>query len=77
MIPVSADCELVTAYATRGSENAFRARVTRQVNLLNASEPKHNAMGGPIPLDGIPEMFRARLQDLIALAQSQPSRDGN
>jgi hypothetical protein len=31
-------------------------------------------MGGPIALDDIPEMFRAHLQDWIALAQSQPSK---
>src|SRR5438552_3359529 len=37
MIPVSADGELVTAYATRGSENAFRALVTRHVNLVYAA----------------------------------------
>jgi RNA polymerase sigma factor (sigma-70 family) len=37
MIPASADCELVTAYATRGSENAFRALVTRHVHLVYAT----------------------------------------
>src|SRR2546422_710216 len=37
MMPLSADCELVTAYAARGSENAFRALVTRHVNLVYAT----------------------------------------
>src|SRR5213594_3442106 len=37
MMPVSADGELVTAYAMRGSENAFRALVTRHVNLVYAT----------------------------------------
>ena len=37
MMPLSADCELVTAYATRGSENAFRALVTRHVHLVYAT----------------------------------------
>ncbi len=36
-MPVSTDCELVTAYAARGSENAFRALVTRHVNLVYAT----------------------------------------
>src|SRR5438132_2180364 len=37
MMPVSTDCELVSAYAARGSENAFRALVTRHVNLVYAT----------------------------------------
>src|SRR6266571_3716961 len=37
MMSVSTDCELVTAYAARGSENAFRALVTRHVNLVYAT----------------------------------------
>ena len=37
MMPVSTDCELVAAYAARGSENAFRALVTRHVNLVYAT----------------------------------------
>src|SRR5438477_6739285 len=37
MMPVSTDCELVTAYAARGSEIAFRALVTRHVNLVYAT----------------------------------------
>src|SRR2546426_12160916 len=37
MMPLSADCELVTAYARRGSENAFRALVTRHVHLVYAT----------------------------------------
>jgi len=37
MTPVSADCELVAAYARRSSENAFRALVTRHVNLVYAT----------------------------------------
>jgi len=37
MVSVSTDCELVTAYAARGSENAFRALVTRHVNLVYAT----------------------------------------
>ena len=37
MVSESTDCELVTAYAARGSENAFRALVTRHVNLVYAT----------------------------------------
>src|SRR5438034_10538285 len=41
MMSVSTDCELVTAYAARGSENAFRALVTRHVNLVYATALRH------------------------------------
>src|SRR2546425_719907 len=37
MVSVSTDCELVTAYAARGSDNAFRALVTRHVHLVYAT----------------------------------------
>ena len=37
MTPVSPDRELVTAYAARGSETAFRALVTRHVHLVYAT----------------------------------------
>src|SRR2546423_10955253 len=37
MTPVSLDRELVTAYAARGSETAFRALVTRHVPLVYAT----------------------------------------
>src|SRR2546429_1393655 len=37
MMPVSPDCELVTAYAAAGSETAFRALVTRHVPLVYAT----------------------------------------
>ncbi|PYM12474.1 MAG: hypothetical protein DME18_11350 [Verrucomicrobia bacterium] len=38
---------------------------------------KRSGMGGPISLDEIPDMFRAHLQDWIALAQSQPPKNAN
>ena len=44
---------------------------------LSRSEPRPGSMGGPIALEDIPEMFRAPLQDWIALAQSQPSKAGD
>src|SRR5947207_14952165 len=44
---------------------------------LNASAPRQAAMGGSISLDEIPDMFRAQLQDWIALSQSQPPKDVN
>jgi RNA polymerase sigma factor (sigma-70 family) len=44
---------------------------------LSASEPRHGAMGGPIALDDIPELFRAHLQDWIALALSRPPKEDN
>src|SRR5207247_6762930 len=37
MTPLSPDCELVTAYAARGSETAFRALVARHVHLVYAT----------------------------------------
>ena len=37
MTPAPLDCELVTDYAARGSEAAFRALVTRHVNLVYAT----------------------------------------
>src|SRR6266699_223658 len=41
MMSVSTDCELVTAYTARGSENAFHALVTRHVNLVYATALRH------------------------------------
>src|SRR5436309_5155662 len=37
MTPLSPDCELVTDYAARGSETAFRALVARHVHLVYAT----------------------------------------
>src|SRR3954454_407095 len=37
MTEVSADCQLVSAYATQGSEAAFRALVQRHVDLVYAT----------------------------------------
>src|SRR5438874_10600784 len=37
MTPAPLDCELVTDYAARGSEAAFRALVTRHVHLVYAT----------------------------------------
>ena len=38
---------------------------------------KQRGMGGPISLDEIPDIFRAHLQDWIALAQSQPPKNAS
>ena len=38
---------------------------------------KRRGMEGPISLDAIPDMFRAQLQDWIALAQSQPPKNAS
>jgi len=44
---------------------------------LSTTEPKRGAMSASIALEDIPEMYRAHLQDWIALALSRPSRDGH
>ena len=44
---------------------------------LSQTEPNQGAMGASIALEDIPEMYRAHLQDWIALALSKPSKDGD
>jgi len=44
-------------------------------DLVSADRRKRS--GTSVPLDDIPDMFRAHLQDWIAVAQSQPPKDTN
>lgn len=68
MTPVSPDRELVTAYATRDSETAFRALVTRHVNLVYATALRQ--VGDP----GLAEEITQNA--FIALARKAPRLAG-
>src|SRR6266566_1768343 len=68
MMSVSTDCELVAAYAARGSENAFRALVTRHVNLVYATALRQ------VGDAGIAEEITQNV--FIALARKAPRLSG-
>ena len=68
MTPAPLDCELVTDYAARGSEAAFRALVTRHVNLVYATALRQ------VGDAGIAEEITQNV--FIALARKAPRLSG-
>jgi RNA polymerase sigma factor (sigma-70 family) len=68
MTAASSDCELVTAYATKGSEAAFRALVARHVNLVYATALRQ--VGEP----GIAEEISQNV--FVVLARKAPRLSG-